>query len=45
MEVAREFPGSIPVRDSKRPHGPTLSIPAEAFAHFTMTLRRGTLND
>ncbi|EME97994.1 DUF397 domain-containing protein [Streptomyces mobaraensis NBRC 13819 = DSM 40847] len=29
----------VPVRDSKRPHGPTLLIPAPAWAAFLTDLR------
>jgi hypothetical protein len=34
VEVADGHPALIPVRDSKRPHGPALLIPTAAWAAF-----------
>ncbi|MGI5338627.1 DUF397 domain-containing protein [Streptomyces sp. CA-181903] len=39
VEVADNIPGVVPVRDSKRPHGPALLIPAPAWAAFLSDLR------
>ncbi|MFF1796923.1 DUF397 domain-containing protein, partial [Kitasatospora sp. NPDC058263] len=30
LEVSADFPGAVPVRDSKDPEGPTLVFPADA---------------
>ena len=32
VEVAANVPGVVPVRDSKDPHGPQLTLTREAFA-------------
>ncbi|MFI0260251.1 DUF397 domain-containing protein [Streptomyces sp. NPDC017056] len=34
IEVARGFPGVVPVRDSKVPDGPYLMVPAAAWSAF-----------
>ncbi|MFI1932559.1 DUF397 domain-containing protein [Streptomyces sp. NPDC020328] len=34
MQVADGFPGVVPVRDSKNPHGPALVLPAAAWTAF-----------
>ncbi|MFD6531888.1 DUF397 domain-containing protein [Streptomyces sp. NPDC060184] len=34
LEVADDFPGIVPVRDSKNPAGPVLLITATAWAEF-----------
>ncbi|QIY55116.1 DUF397 domain-containing protein [Streptomyces sp. RPA4-5] len=39
VEVADDFPGLVPVRDSKDPHGPALLIPAEAWTAFVTSLK------
>ncbi|MFI5526349.1 DUF397 domain-containing protein [Streptomyces platensis] len=39
VEVADDFPGLVPIRDSKNPHGPALLIPAEAWAAFVTSLK------
>ncbi|MEU0838218.1 DUF397 domain-containing protein [Streptomyces sp. NPDC005962] len=44
VEFSRTFArthGAVPVRDSKNPHGPTLSFPAEGWASFVSALIRG----
>lgn len=39
MEVADGFPGVVPVRDSKAPHGPALVLPDEAWSAFVKDLK------
>ncbi|MGW1793517.1 DUF397 domain-containing protein [Streptomyces tubercidicus] len=39
VEIADNFPGLVPVRDSKDPQGPALVIPAEAWAAFVGGLK------
>ncbi|SOE14225.1 protein of unknown function [Streptomyces sp. 2323.1] len=39
VEVADDFPGLVPVRDSKNPHGPALLIPAAAWTAFVDSLK------
>ncbi|MFC9281494.1 DUF397 domain-containing protein [Streptomyces collinus] len=39
LEAARNFPGLVPVRDSKVPDGPALLIGAAAWAPFVDALR------
>ncbi|MFI6641824.1 DUF397 domain-containing protein [Streptomyces sp. NPDC050504] len=34
--------GTVPVRDSKSPDGPTLAFPADAFASFVTGIKKGT---
>ncbi|MFG2842640.1 DUF397 domain-containing protein [Kitasatospora sp. NPDC048296] len=41
MEVAPGFPGLVPVRDSKNPHGPILVFPAAAWKAFLSGVRAG----
>ncbi|MDJ0344320.1 DUF397 domain-containing protein [Streptomyces sp. H10-C2] len=41
IEVAPGFPGVVPVRDSKDPHGPALVFDAAAFASFVAGVRAG----
>ncbi|MCM2391827.1 DUF397 domain-containing protein [Streptomyces albipurpureus] len=33
--------GMVPVRDSKEPHGPILSLPADSFASFVAGVKAG----
>ncbi|MFI8944590.1 DUF397 domain-containing protein [Streptomyces syringium] len=40
VEVADHIPGTVLVRDSKRPHGPALALPATAWAAFVTALNR-----
>ncbi|MFS0696438.1 DUF397 domain-containing protein [Streptomyces nitrosporeus] len=35
--------GTVPVRDSKNPGGPVLTVPAEAFASFVIGVKSGHL--
>ncbi|MFE3885748.1 DUF397 domain-containing protein [Streptomyces lydicus] len=39
VEVAEDFPGFVPVRDSKNPHGPALLIPDVAWTAFVESLK------
>ncbi|MFI1160175.1 DUF397 domain-containing protein [Streptomyces sioyaensis] len=39
VEIADDFPGLVPVRDSKDPHGPALLIPATAWTAFVDFLK------
>lgn len=38
LEVQDGHPTIVPVRDSKNPHGPTLTIPTPAWTTFLTTL-------
>ncbi|MEU7223539.1 DUF397 domain-containing protein [Streptomyces chrestomyceticus] len=40
LEVADGAAGTVPVRDSKDPHGPALVFPHAAFAAFVSALNR-----
>lgn len=44
IEVADDFPGLVPVRDSKAPEGPALIIPADAWSHFVGAVKRDSLS-
>ncbi|WP_329151828.1 DUF397 domain-containing protein [Streptomyces sp. NBC_01456] len=39
VEVADDYPGLVPVRDSKNPHGPALLVPAAAWTTFVDSLK------
>ncbi|MFI5881822.1 DUF397 domain-containing protein [Streptomyces sp. NPDC051554] len=39
VEVARNIPGTIAIRDSKSPTGPTLHLTPTTWTRFTATLR------
>ncbi|MFJ8041404.1 DUF397 domain-containing protein [Kitasatospora sp. NPDC096147] len=41
IEVADDFPGLVPVRDSKDPEGPALLFPAGSFAAFVRAVKTG----
>ncbi|MFF2659352.1 DUF397 domain-containing protein [Kitasatospora sp. NPDC058032] len=41
VEVAQGSPHAVPVRDSKDPHGPTLTFTPAAWASFLTALRTG----
>jgi hypothetical protein len=43
VEVARNLPGAVAIRDSKDPHGPALVVPANDWRQFTRALKRRTL--
>ncbi|MFF2079244.1 DUF397 domain-containing protein [Kitasatospora sp. NPDC058162] len=42
--MAPGFPGLVPVRDSKDPHGPALVFSATAWAAFVAAVREGELS-
>ncbi|SDL88877.1 DUF397 domain-containing protein [Streptomyces wuyuanensis] len=39
VEVADGLPGAVPVRDSKRRHGPVIVVPAGAWAAFVTAVK------
>ncbi|MET8979710.1 DUF397 domain-containing protein [Streptomyces sp. NPDC004539] len=39
VEIADHLPGLIPVRDSKNPNGPILTVPAPAWDTFVNSLK------
>jgi hypothetical protein len=39
VEIAANFPGLVPVRDSKVPDGPALLLAARAWAQFVAALK------
>ncbi|MFI7101697.1 DUF397 domain-containing protein [Streptomyces sp. NPDC050161] len=39
IEVSDDFPATVPVRDSKNPHGPALLFPAAAWNSFVDTVK------
>jgi hypothetical protein len=39
VEVARNLPGAVAVRDSKNPHGPKLIFTPDEWSAFTAELR------
>jgi Domain of unknown function (DUF397) len=41
VEVARNLPGAVAIRDSKNPDGPVLVLAPDAFAAFTDGIRAG----
>jgi hypothetical protein len=41
IEVAHGIPGTVPIRDSKDPHGPALTFTPDAFAAFISAVRNG----
>ncbi|MFJ8429941.1 DUF397 domain-containing protein [Kitasatospora sp. NPDC094019] len=43
IEVADELPDIVPIRDSKDPHGPTLTFTATAWTSFLAAVRTGEL--
>ncbi|QXE35019.1 DUF397 domain-containing protein [Streptomyces sp. GMY02] len=44
VEVADGVPGLVPVRDSKNPDGPAITIPAPAWTSFISALTGDDLN-
>ncbi|MET7798490.1 DUF397 domain-containing protein [Streptomyces decoyicus] len=40
IEIADDFPGLVPVRDSKNPHGPALLVPDAAWTEFVDSLKK-----
>ncbi|MER7845697.1 DUF397 domain-containing protein [Kitasatospora sp. NPDC096077] len=45
VEVAPDFPGLMPVRDSKDPQGPALVFPSEAWKSFVVAVRSGEFGE
>ncbi|MER7771791.1 DUF397 domain-containing protein [Kitasatospora sp. NPDC096140] len=43
VEVAPDFPGVVPVRDSKDPEGPTLVFTSDAWRSFVAAVAAGEL--
>ncbi|MFE2157312.1 DUF397 domain-containing protein [Streptomyces lydicus] len=43
VEVADGHPGVVPVRDSKRPHGPAVGFPADSWSSFIVAVKSGEL--
>ncbi|MEU9045522.1 MULTISPECIES: DUF397 domain-containing protein [unclassified Kitasatospora] len=41
IEVAPGFPGLVPVRDSKDPHGPVLTFPDSSWGAFIEAVQAG----
>ncbi|MFJ2780706.1 MULTISPECIES: DUF397 domain-containing protein [unclassified Kitasatospora] len=41
VEVAPDYPGLVPVRDSKDPEGPALVFPTATFAAFVAGVKAG----
>ncbi|MFJ4667714.1 DUF397 domain-containing protein [Kitasatospora purpeofusca] len=41
VEIAPDFPGLAPVRDSKDPEGPALVFPADAWRAFVAAVQAG----
>jgi hypothetical protein len=41
VEVARNLPGLVAVRDSKDPHGPALTMNPDAWSAFTAEIKTG----
>lgn len=39
VEITEDFPGVVPVRDSKNPHGPALLVPATSWTAFLTALK------
>ncbi|WP_406727956.1 DUF397 domain-containing protein [Streptomyces sp. GD-15H] len=39
IEITGDFPGIVPVRDSKIPHGPVIVVPAAAWDVFVNSLK------
>jgi hypothetical protein len=44
VEVARNLPGAVAVRDSKDPDGPKLTFGPAAWAAFTTAIQDGSLD-
>lgn len=41
IEVADGFPGAVPVRDSKNPHGPACVFPEAGWSYFVDAVKGG----
>ena len=44
VEVSADFPGVVPVRDSKQVDGPVIIVPAAGWASFVTALQQGELS-
>nr|WP_202532564.1 DUF397 domain-containing protein [Streptomyces sp. SID3212] len=44
LEVADDFAAIVPVRDSKNPHGPMLTFPADGWSSFVTAVKNGALS-
>ncbi|MFD0339573.1 DUF397 domain-containing protein [Streptomyces sp. NPDC127117] len=44
VEVSDDFAATVPVRDSKNPHGPALVFPAGGWSSFVAAVREGRLS-
>ncbi|WP_424920282.1 MULTISPECIES: DUF397 domain-containing protein [unclassified Streptomyces] len=43
VEVSDDFTAVVPVRDSKNPHGPTLTFAADGWSSFVSALKDGAV--
>ncbi|MYV52728.1 DUF397 domain-containing protein [Streptomyces sp. SID3212] len=43
VEVSDDFVAVVPVRDSKNPHGPMLTFPADGWSSFVTAVKNGAL--
>ncbi|MER6052995.1 DUF397 domain-containing protein [Streptomyces sp. NPDC001793] len=43
LEVSKDLPGLVPVRDSKNPSGPALVFPADGWATFVSAVKGGRI--
>ncbi|MEW9520689.1 DUF397 domain-containing protein [Streptomyces tubercidicus] len=41
IEVADGIPGAVPVRDSKKPHGPACVFPEAGWSYFVDAVKSG----
>ncbi|MFE2068714.1 DUF397 domain-containing protein [Streptomyces sp. NPDC059467] len=44
VEVSDDFAAVVPVRDSKNPHGPAITFPAEGWSAFVSAVKGGELS-
>ncbi|MEU7317345.1 DUF397 domain-containing protein [Streptomyces sp. NPDC007083] len=44
VEVSDDFATLVPVRDSKAPHGPVLTFPADGWSSFVSAVKVGELH-
>ncbi|WP_411137640.1 DUF397 domain-containing protein [Streptomyces sp. C10] len=45
IEVADEFPGAVPVRDSKNPQGPACVFPEAGWSSFVAAVKGGAFSN
>ncbi|TVL89978.1 DUF397 domain-containing protein [Streptomyces sp. SAJ15] len=43
IEITEQFPGVVPVRDSKNPEGPALVFSSDGWSSFVDAVKRGEL--